>query len=315
MAGPYSFFTNTRDSLNGIMAAGASSCVIRLAAFGTPSRKVLITIDGDKTSKRADFEATINGVNVTNMVLINGPDVQHDDNAVVWAGWVDDQAEEFQQAMLSGWRPMGVNGTYVSATTFTMAGDWTALVEKTDKIMLTNTTVKYFYIAATPTYSAGTGLTTFTVWGGIDYTLASAAITSVYFSKVGTPAGFPGYFNYTPTLYQSDGVTPLTGTLRIARCMFTGRTLIGQVNFDTVNSPGGPNLCFDTPVTVKGNAAYTVIAGAAWTNSNGTVATGQCMTTVGANAAKLKVLLPANGAWSAVASSNAFFAEFTIEVP
>jgi hypothetical protein len=96
---------------------------------------------------------------------------------------------------VSGWVACGVTFTYASADapTFTMTapGDLTGTYKAGMKIKLTQTTDKFFFISIDPTYSAGTGLTTFTLYGGTDYTLANAAITSPCYSRDKAPFGFP----------------------------------------------------------------------------------------------------------------------------
>lgn len=89
-----------------------------------------------------------------------------------------------------GWQEANETWTYASATTFTISGDKTGKYKKGDKIKLTQTTVKYFYIVSV-SYSSPN--TTVTVIGGNDYSLANAAITSPYYSKVDNPHGFPEY--------------------------------------------------------------------------------------------------------------------------
>jgi hypothetical protein len=97
---------------------------------------------------------------------------------------------------VDGWINPVETWTYVSATTFTISGDLTAKYSKGDKIKLTQTTVKYFYVVA---ISFSTGTTTVTVYAGTDYTLANAAITLNYYSKGVSPNGFPTSFAYSPT--------------------------------------------------------------------------------------------------------------------
>ena len=82
------------------------------------------------------------------------------------------------------------------------------------KIKLTQGTVKYFIITAVSTYSGGN--TTITVYGGTDYDLANAAITSPYYSMMKSPQGFPmspakwtGEFTSSDTQTQS---APTNGT-------------------------------------------------------------------------------------------------------
>lgn len=100
-------------------------------------------------------------------------------------------------ASSDGWLAAGVTWTYASATTFTISGDYSAIFALGDKIKLTQTTVKYFYIVGVA-FSSGT--TTITITGGNDYTLANATISANYFSKATSPNGFPQWFTWTPTL-------------------------------------------------------------------------------------------------------------------
>lgn len=92
--------------------------------------------------------------------------------------------------------------TYVTSTTFTIPGDYTGILQKGDKIKLTQTSVKYFYVIEV-SYSSPN--TTVTVTGGSDYSLANATITSPYFSKIENPQGFPQRFSYTPVLSAGSG--------------------------------------------------------------------------------------------------------------
>lgn len=120
----------------------------------------------------------------------------------------------------TGWTAAGETWTYASATTFTVTGDVTSKYQIGDKIQLTQTTVKYFYIQSV----SFSGSTTITITGGTDYTLANAAITSNFFSKEANPQGFPAGFAYTPTT-SGWAATPST------TCFFSiqGRTLFLRV--------------------------------------------------------------------------------------
>lgn len=94
----------------------------------------------------------------------------------------------------SGWFDAGETWAYASADaptfTFTVPDDKTGKYSAGMKIKLTQTTVKYFIITAV-SYSSGTGLTTITVYGGTDYTMANTSITSPCFSIYRAPYGFP----------------------------------------------------------------------------------------------------------------------------
>lgn len=91
-------------------------------------------------------------------------------------------------SILPGWIEAGETWTYASAITFTITGDKTAKYSAGMKLKLTQTTAKYFIIMKVE-YSAPN--TTVTIYGGTDYTLANAAITSPFYSVYKSPAGFP----------------------------------------------------------------------------------------------------------------------------
>ena len=87
-----------------------------------------------------------------------------------------------------GWMPAGETWTYAAADdptfTITVPSGAAAKYSIGMKIKLTNATVKYFII----TKVADTVLT---VYGGTDYNLVDAAITSPYYSTMKAPLGFP----------------------------------------------------------------------------------------------------------------------------
>lgn len=58
-----------------------------------------------------------------------------------------------------------------------------------DRWKVTQTTVKYFIVVAKGSPSGG--FTPVTIYGGTDYDLANAAITSPYYSHANSPLGFP----------------------------------------------------------------------------------------------------------------------------
>ena len=92
----------------------------------------------------------------------------------------------------NGWIPAGETWTYASADdptfTFTISGDKTSKYSAGMRIKLTQTSVKYFIITAV-SYSSPN--TTITVYGGTDYDLVNATITTPYYSPVKCPYGFP----------------------------------------------------------------------------------------------------------------------------
>jgi hypothetical protein len=110
-------------------------------------------------------------------------------------------AENFGLTSISGWISLPTC-TYVSATTFTISGDYSSVLQKGDKIKLTQTTDKYFYVISA-TYSAPN--TTVTVFAGSSYSLANEAITNPYYSHIENPLGFPTVFNLPTITWTASG--------------------------------------------------------------------------------------------------------------
>lgn len=123
-----------------------------------------------------------------------------------------------------GWISAWETWTYASATTFTISGDQTGRYQRWDRIMLTQTTVKYFTVLKVA-YGAST---TVTITGGTDYTLANAAITDNYSSKIASPQGYPDWFNFTPSGYTGFSVNP---TLSFANFRIMGNTYQCNISF------------------------------------------------------------------------------------
>lgn len=121
-----------------------------------------------------------------------------------------------------GWIPASGTWTYASSTTITVPSGAASIYSVGDRIKITQTTVKYFYIVAVAD-------TLLTVTGGSTYTVANATITNPYFSKVLLPVSFPHHLPYTPTGVAGSNVT-LTGRFSVMgrkchvqlQCYFTG---------------------------------------------------------------------------------------------
>jgi len=102
-----------------------------------------------------------------------------------------------------GWQDANETWTYASATTITVPSGAASKYRVGDKVKLTQTTVKYFYITVVTD-------TLLTVSGGTDYTVANAAISANYFTHGGDPMAFPPYLNYTPN-WTTAGTAPALG--------------------------------------------------------------------------------------------------------
>lgn len=117
-----------------------------------------------------------------------------------------------------GWTALGTctyEGVDSPTFQFSIAADVTGFIGVGNRIKLTQTTVKYFLVTAVGAYSGGK--TIITVYGGTDYTLANAAITSPYFSVVKAPFGFPlDRSKWTVRLTDSSDraqASPVAGTI------------------------------------------------------------------------------------------------------
>ncbi len=116
---------------------------------------------------------------------------------------------------VTGWVPYSGTWTYASASSFTVSGDQTAVFQVDTKLKLTQTTVKYFAVSSS-SYSAGTGLTTVNVIGGGTYTLASAAITSPYYSYAYKPQGWSQAIGSLTAVYTTNaGQTIATASVTV----------------------------------------------------------------------------------------------------
>lgn len=196
--------TRVSDVLATTMAAGASTCTLSAGNFGSPVGKQIITIDYNVAAKAADFLCTIAGTAVTAMVRLNGPDVEHASNAAVAMNLVDEHANLIFNALDNGWVDPVETPTKGTGSTLVFTGvDRTSTYEVGDKVMYTDTTVKFGYI----TSSVFSTDTTLTITGGSDYALVgSPTAGTFYYSKASSPVGFPTAFNIsTATTFRMEG--------------------------------------------------------------------------------------------------------------
>lgn len=198
----------------------------------------------------ADFIQTLTNKTLTSPVLntgVSGTAVLDEDNMASDSAtklatqqsikaYVDTAVAGVASTPADGWLAATGTWTYASATTITVPSGAAALYRVGDKVKLTQTTAKYFYIVAVAD-------TLLTVTGGSDFTVANAAITSPYYSHQDTPIGFPDWFAYTPT---GGNNTTLTGRFQV-------RGRIVNVKIKMVFS-GTPSFSFPTlPITASAN--------------------------------------------------------------
>lgn len=172
--------------------------------------------------------AVING-NIDNSNIVSGAAI---DGAKLAANSIDIGAKA---STWDGWIAVTDTWTYASSTTVTVPSDATAKYSVGDKVKFVQTSTKYFYITAVAS-------TTLTLNGGSDYTVANAAISSINYSKAATPLGFPGWFNFTPTVTASAG-----GPFSLGNGTFTGQfSLEGKKCFVQFSFTGGSTTTWGT---------------------------------------------------------------------
>lgn len=208
---------------------------------------------------------------------------------------VADAIDGLQYDTKTGWASVLDTWTYASASTITVPSGATALYQAGDKLWMTNSGTKYFYITSVAS-------TTLTVTGGSDYTVANAAISSIYVSRADWPFGFPAHFNWTPTLtgFSADptntrylfrimhkycivdfrqttsgtsNATTFTTTIPVAAATITnggwGTILWQAYNNGAEISPPGRVFVVSAGTTAT---LQTTTASGAWTNVNGKMA-------------------------------------------
>jgi len=173
--------------------------------------------------------------------LTDGGALQPSDELAINRGGASFKARVPADGWLAADAMTYVSGSGGGVATLTVAGDQTAKYTVGTKIKLTQTTVKYFFVSADPTYSAGTDKTTVTIMAGSDYTLANAAITSPFYSYAANPQGFPTYFSGTA---NATGFSSKTADTYVFTMV--GRTVIFIPNIQGTSNSA--SFACDAPV-------------------------------------------------------------------
>jgi len=160
-----------------------------------------------------------------------------------------------------GWVPVTDAWTYASATTITVPSGAASLYNKGDKVRLKQGAgYKYYSVILVAD-------TLLTVTGGSDYTVANAAITDIYYSKIENPLGFPTYFNFTATVSGSAGsIGTYAETNHGSRFRIVGSHINVQVQ-KTVTNVGSwtTNVYVLRPFVIASMTMYG-LGGAIWAN-------------------------------------------------
>lgn len=266
----------------------ATSPVLVTPALGTPASGVATNLTGTAaglTAGNATKLATtraINGVNFDGSAAITVPaagSTLTDTVPIVNGGTAATTAAAAQINLnvtaADGWMAANETWTYVSATSFTVTGNVMAKYQVGDRIKLTQTTVKYFYIASL-SFSVNT---TINITGGDDYSLANAAITLPSYSKAQNPQSFPDWFNFTPTNVAWNGTAPSGTVTNTSKFRMDARQVFFKVKRQySIAGSGNSQANFDIPlVTAIGAGEYNGVAnGLVSTAATSSVPTDSC---------------------------------------
>jgi hypothetical protein len=190
-----------------------------------PINQITITPDTAGKKFKAGSRLTIYGRPSASSPLIVSAD-----------GWIDD-------SLVTSLTYSSADGHTFVATT---GSNLTGTIPVGARIKLTQTTVKYFIVTAIDA-------TTITLYGGTDYTLANAAISTVAHSLVKVPVGFPA----SPDKWTekvTDNSTPSNATA----------TLGTTYNLGSISIPvpiGAWNVDFQAVLQSAANTSSTYVVG------------------------------------------------------
>jgi hypothetical protein len=200
-----------------------------------------------------------------------------------------------------GWIADTDTWVYVAANQYKVAGkDVTARFPKGAKIKLTNNTVKYFYVTA-GVYGTDS---TVTITGGADYTLASAAITSPYYSYADGPQGFPDWFSYTVTHGGFSSTPTYVAMFKVSgkQCFYN----YFHIGYGTSNAN---TFTVSVPITAATRTNNAFSAAVPWLQDNSVVgACGQILIASAGTSANL--YKTAQGTWTPSGAKQADFQIF-----
>jgi hypothetical protein len=177
---------------------------------------------------------------------------------------VGDALNSLELMLPTDWFLLATSGTYISASSFSVAGDYTAYLIKGTKFKLTNSGIKYGHVVSS---SFGSGITTVVIAVNNDYTIANAAISNIYFSYR-SPADFPTIFLYTPTIV---GFSALPSPAKYMYSCNNGFcTLVARPS--ATGTSNSTSYTISLPFTAKASMAQIVIP-CSYAYDNGTLKT------------------------------------------
>lgn len=140
-----------------------------------------------------------------------------------------------RQVLQGDWIQMNIGQlSYASNNTLNTSIDLTGMIQVGDKIKITQSTDKYFYVISRSS-------TQIKIDGGSDYTFTNAAFTAFSISRITNPSGHPLSFNYTPVVRNSTTTNVLSPTTTSFRYSMQGNEV--KIFFDVRDVSGsGPSL-------------------------------------------------------------------------
>ena len=159
------------------------------------------------------------------------------------------QLDTFKSLVELGWIDLGLSATYVSATSFTVSGDYTAYFKLGTKIRLVNSTTKYGYVLSSSYASPNT---TVNLVSNTTHTLAAGAITDLRLSY-GNPPDFPDWLGYPATVTYYGGTTDPTSDGVLTSFVVHGRVVHLLVSGYLTRGTGDRTaVSYTLPITYAG---------------------------------------------------------------
>lgn len=196
-----------------------------------------------------------------------------------------------------GWISAWETWTYASATTFTIVWDQTSRYQRGDRIKLTQTTVKYFTVLKV----AYSSVTTVTITGGTDYTLANAVISDNFYSKELSPQGYPDWFNYTPT-WTGFSADP---TVSVCKFSIQWSTCAITLNCSANGTSNTTGMTITTPNSITSVWQFYWVAGFAVDNSVTLTTVTQVQTNDTASVIQFRKTPDSSTSWTASGAKRA----------
>ena len=204
-----------------------------------------------------------------------------------------------------GWVTDASTWTYASASTFTIAGDKTAIFMAGTRLKWTQTTVKYGVVISS---SYSNPNTTVTIAVNSNYVVTNAAISATYYSYA-NPPDYPDYFDFVTTFTGFTATVPVV----VYHYAIIGHTCMISISTASQGTSNATTFTATMPVTSKNVANYWQYGTAPFAYDNTAVInTAVCWTSPGSNILYI-YKSAASAAWTTSGSKSAdvkIFVEF-----